>query len=135
MFNFTFVSKSILYDYHRRNTFSAFARNIKRLTARVRFFRLQPITNEKPPVWFVFSGMGSQWLGMGKQLLNIPVFARAIEKCDAVLRTKGIDIMDIMTSLDSRLFDNILNSFVGISAIQVRLPVRISARYAVVGHH
>lgn len=80
---------------------------------------LQSITNEKPPVWFVFSGMGSQWLGMGIQLLKIPIFAKAIEKCDAVLRPLGVDIMNVITSLDSKLFDNILHSFVGISAIQV----------------
>lgn len=79
----------------------------------------QPITNEKPPVWFVFSGMGSQWQGMGTQLLKIPIFAKAIEKCDAVLRPKGLDIIHIITSLDSTLFNDILHSFVGISAIQV----------------
>ncbi|XP_025202615.1 fatty acid synthase-like [Melanaphis sacchari] len=79
------------------------------------------ITNEKPQVWFVFSGMGSQWLGMGAQLLRIPIFAQAIEKCDAILRPLGIDIVNIMTSLDPKLFDNILNSFVGISAIQIGL--------------
>ncbi|XP_060836307.1 fatty acid synthase-like [Rhopalosiphum padi] len=80
-----------------------------------------PITNEKPQVWFVFSGMGSQWLSMGTQLLRIPIFAQAIEKCDTVLRPFGIDIVNIITSLDTTLFDNILNSFVGISAIQIGL--------------
>ncbi|VVC29215.1 Hypothetical protein CINCED_3A015604 [Cinara cedri] len=79
------------------------------------------ITNEKPPVWFVFSGMGSQWLGMGEQLLKIPIFNRAIEKCDAVLKPLGIDIFHILTSQECNLFDNILNSFVGISAIQIGL--------------
>ncbi|XP_050423204.1 fatty acid synthase-like [Adelges cooleyi] len=82
---------------------------------------IYPVTLEKPPVWFVFSGMGSQWLGMGTQLLSIPVFAKAIRKCDAVMRPKGIDIFDIITNLDSTMFDNILNSFVGIAAIQIGL--------------
>lgn len=63
--------------------------------------------------------MGSQWLGMGIQLLKIPIFAKAIKKCDEVLKPKGIDIMHIITSLNPKLFDNILHSFVGISAIQV----------------
>lgn len=75
----------------------------------------------KRPIWFIFSGMGSQWNGMGKQLLNIPVFAEAIHKCDVVLKPKGVDVMDILTNEDSTLFDNILNSFVGIAAIQVYL--------------
>lgn len=63
--------------------------------------------------------MGSQWNGMGKQLLNIPIFAESICKCDAVLKPKGVDLIDILTSNDPTLFDNILNSFVGIAAIQV----------------
>lgn len=65
--------------------------------------------------------MGSQWNGMGKQLLNIPTFAEAIQKCEAVLKPKGVDLMEIITSEDSKMFDNILNSFVGIAAIQVYL--------------
>lgn len=34
----------------------------------------------KRPLWFVYSGMGSQWAGMGAQLMRIPVFAAAIER-------------------------------------------------------
>lgn len=32
------------------------------------------------PIWFLFSGMGSQWTGMGEGLLRLPIFAAAIEK-------------------------------------------------------
>lgn len=32
------------------------------------------------PLWFVYSGMGSQWVGMGKKLMAIPIFAAAIER-------------------------------------------------------
>ncbi|MBI1357399.1 MAG: SDR family NAD(P)-dependent oxidoreductase [Acidobacteria bacterium] len=36
---------------------------------------------------FVYSGQGSQWIGMGRGLLaQEPVFRQAIEECDAVLR-------------------------------------------------
>jgi fatty acid synthase len=63
--------------------------------------------------------MGSQWQGMGKDLMNIPIFAKAVEKCDSVLKPRGIDIKNILTSQDSKMFDNILNSFVGIAAVQV----------------
>lgn len=34
----------------------------------------------KPPLWFVYSGMGSQWAGMGADLMRIPTFAAAIER-------------------------------------------------------
>lgn len=37
-------------------------------------------------VW-VFPGQGSQWLGMGRELLaTVPVFRSVIEQCDAVMR-------------------------------------------------
>ncbi|KAG6439874.1 hypothetical protein O3G_MSEX001165, partial [Manduca sexta] len=65
--------------------------------------------------------MGSQWVGMGTQLMRIPVFAAAIERCDRVLAPKGINIVDIITSEDKTTFDNILHSFVGIAAIQIGL--------------
>lgn len=32
------------------------------------------------PLWFVYSGMGSQWAGMGIDLMCIPMFAAAIER-------------------------------------------------------
>ena len=75
------------------------------------------------PVWFIFSGMGSQWSGMGKGLLNLPLFAETVAKCDEVLREKNIDIYNILTSDDPGLFDDIGNSFVGIITMQVILKV------------
>jgi len=74
---------------------------------------------KKRQVWFIFSGMGSQWQGMGTDLMKLPVFADAINKCDIILKTRGIDIKNILTSQNPQLFDNILNSFVGIAAVQV----------------
>ncbi|KAF9796820.1 hypothetical protein SFRURICE_014117, partial [Spodoptera frugiperda] len=77
--------------------------------------------NARRPLWFVYSGMGSQWAGMGTQLMRIPIFAAAIERCRKALEPKGIDIVDIITSTDEKTFDNILHSFVGIAAIQIGL--------------
>lgn len=71
------------------------------------------------PVWFIFTGMGSHWNGMGKDLLNLPLFAETVAKCDRVLRTKDIDIYEILTSDDPALFDDITNAFVGIVTVQV----------------
>ena len=52
--------------------------------------------------------------------MKFPIFAKAIQKCDAILKPHGVDIVDIITNKDEKTFDNILNSFVGIAAIQVR---------------
>ncbi|XP_075210568.1 fatty acid synthase-like [Lycorma delicatula] len=77
--------------------------------------------SKKSQVWFVFSGMGSQWPGMGRGLLNLKVFADSIAKCDKVLAPRGIDIYKILTDDNPNAFDNILNCFVGIACMQVAL--------------
>lgn len=41
-------------------------------------------------VVFVFSGQGSQYLGMGQQLMSMyPAFAKVVHQCDRVLRRNG----------------------------------------------
>lgn len=55
----------------------------------------------------------------GEALMRLPVFSEAIRKCDAALKPHGVDIINIITNKDKKTFDNILNSFVGIAAIQV----------------
>ncbi|HEY7516096.1 MAG TPA: acyltransferase domain-containing protein, partial [Vicinamibacteria bacterium] len=43
-----------------------------------------------PKVVFVFSGQGSQWLGMGRELQQRePVFRDSLERCDAALRDEA----------------------------------------------
>ncbi|XP_065219674.1 fatty acid synthase-like [Planococcus citri] len=78
-------------------------------------------SGEKRPVWFVFTGMGSQWSGMAKSLMNIPIFAESIKKSHQIMQSKQIDLIKIITDDDPEIFDNILNSFVGIAAIQIAL--------------
>ena len=63
--------------------------------------------------------MGSQWPGMGRELMKLPLFAATIEKCHAILAKKGLDLKHIITTEDPSVFDSILHCFVGIAAIQV----------------
>ncbi|XP_035731720.1 fatty acid synthase-like [Vespa mandarinia] len=80
-----------------------------------------PVPEKSYQIWFVFSGMGSQWTGMGKSLMKIPIFAQAIKKCDAILKPRGYDIERIICDNDPTIYDNIINSFLGIAAIQIGL--------------
>lgn len=73
----------------------------------------------KRQIWFVYSGMGSQWCGMVGDLMQIEVFANSIQNSHRILAKKGVDLMNIITTSDKSIFDNILHSFVGIAAIQV----------------
>jgi acyl transferase domain-containing protein/acyl carrier protein len=45
------------------------------------------IARKRPKIVWIFPGQGSQWLGMGRDLLaQEPVFRRAIEECEQVMR-------------------------------------------------
>lgn len=57
---------------------------------------------------------------MGRDLLTFQPFKESIEKSANTLKTLGLDLYAIFNSDDKKIFDNVLNSFVGIAAIQVR---------------
>lgn len=75
----------------------------------------------KRPIVWMFSGMGSQWPEMGAVLMELPIFREAIAECHTVLQPFGINLMAILSSKNSGIFDQIINSFVGIAAIQIGL--------------
>ncbi|XP_071653469.1 fatty acid synthase-like [Temnothorax longispinosus] len=75
----------------------------------------------KRPICFIFSGLGSQWFGMSRTLMKFPVFAKAIQKCDIVLRTYGILLTDILTNDNKNIFDNIINLLLGLVGLQIGL--------------
>lgn len=58
---------------------------------------------------------------MGADLMKIPIFEAAINKCHNILAEKQLDLKKIITSMEPTMFDNILHSFVGIAAIQIGL--------------
>ncbi|XP_076649208.1 fatty acid synthase-like [Halictus rubicundus] len=82
----------------------------------------QITTSEKRPIWFVFCGMGSQWAGMGKDLLCIEPFKRSLERCADALKPKGVDLMNVILNSTSESFvENVVHCFISIAAIQVAL--------------
>ena len=78
-------------------------------------------TTRKRPVWLVFSGMGSQWPAMAKQLMQFPPFAQSIHSCAQVLKEFDVDLVKILTSDDAQLLNPILPCFVSIAAVQIAL--------------
>ncbi|XP_055853355.1 fatty acid synthase [Episyrphus balteatus] len=82
---------------------------------------IQHYTGIKRPLVWVFSGMGSQWTQMGASLMEIPIFRNSIQLCHNALKSKDLNLIDILTSKDPHMYDNILHSFVGIAAIQIGL--------------
>lgn len=83
---------------------------------------MQEVEGGEPrPLWFVFSGMGSQWAGMGRTLLRLPAFARSVARCGAALRPHGVDLQHVLTEAPDAAFDDVVTSFVSIAAVQVAL--------------
>lgn len=76
---------------------------------------------EPRPLWFVFSGIGSQWAGMGRELIRVPLFLESIRRCAEPLKKHGIDLLHVLTQEDDSAFDNVINTFVSIAAVQVGL--------------
>lgn len=79
------------------------------------------VVDDKRPIWYIYSGMGSQWASMAKDLMHLEAFRNSINRCADALRPEGIDLIEILTKSEESTFDHILNSFVAIAAVQVGL--------------
>lgn len=56
---------------------------------------------------------------IGRALMKFPVFAKAIQKCNTVLSSYGIQLTNILTN-DKNIFDNIINLLLALTGLQVR---------------
>nr|QMU95645.1 fatty acid synthase [synthetic construct] len=72
-------------------------------------------------VWFIYAGMGSQWVGMARCLMQLDVFRHSLEKSAAVLKPHGVDLLNILSEGTEDTLRTILNPFVCITSIQVAL--------------
>lgn len=72
-------------------------------------------------MWFVFSGMGSQWAGMARDLMRLPQFATSVRRSAVPLRQHDVDLVQLLTEAPDTAFDDVIASFVSIAAVQVAL--------------
>ncbi|XP_072167778.1 fatty acid synthase-like [Diadema setosum] len=78
---------------------------------------------EKRPIWYVFSGMGSQWAGMGKDLMCLEPFRDTIDHLHNVLKEEdsSMDLKGIILEGKEELLQSTINSFSAIASIHVAL--------------
>ncbi|XP_071965803.1 fatty acid synthase-like [Antedon mediterranea] len=96
--------------------------------------------NPDKELWYVFSGMGSQWAGMGHDLMVLDTFRSSIEQSHKLLSEidPGVDLCDLIYKGDNEKLNDTVISFVGIAAIQIALVDCLNAvglvPHGIVGH-
>ncbi|XP_042306938.1 fatty acid synthase isoform X1 [Sceloporus undulatus] len=71
------------------------------------------------PLWYICSGMGTQWKGMGLSLMKLDRFHQSILRSDEALKDTGLKVSDLLLHADENTFNETVNAFVGLAAIQI----------------
>ncbi|KAM3859989.1 fatty acid synthase-like [Diretmus argenteus] len=71
------------------------------------------------PLWYICSGMGTQWAGMGRSLMQLPAFRESILRSDSALKDTGLVVSRLLMEADEATFEDTVHAFVGLAAIQI----------------
>ncbi|CAM5096781.1 unnamed protein product [Natator depressus] len=71
------------------------------------------------PLWYICSGMGTQWKGMGLSLMKLELFQQSILRSDKALKDTGLKVSDMLLHADENTFEDAVHAFVGLAAIQI----------------
>ncbi|XP_073540254.1 fatty acid synthase [Phyllobates terribilis] len=71
------------------------------------------------PLWYICSGMGTQWKGMGHSLMNLDMFRESILRSDEALKGTGLKVSELLLYADDSTFEDTIHAFVGLAAIQI----------------
>nr|CAD7568915.1 unnamed protein product [Timema californicum] len=83
--------------------------------------QVKPYTSKNRHVYFIFSGLGSQYPAMGRDLMGIPAFKDTIDKCAATMRPFNIDFMKILCQPNEINVSDTAAVLVSIVAMQLGL--------------
>nr|XP_023678449.1 fatty acid synthase isoform X2 [Paramormyrops kingsleyae] len=71
------------------------------------------------PLWYICSGMGTQWAGMGRSLMQLAEFRESVLRSDEALRDTGLCVSRLLMEADESTFEDTVHAFVGLAAIQI----------------
>ncbi|XP_040922555.1 fatty acid synthase-like [Toxotes jaculatrix] len=80
---------------------------------------VQQVQTSTRPLWFICSGMGTQWAGMGRSLMQLPDFRESILRSDVALKDTGLVVSRLLMEADDTTFEDTVHAFVGLAAIQI----------------
>lgn len=96
--------------------------NFHRKSIRVELNMEKSTVQGRQVIW-VFPGMSQEWPQMGKALMEVPAFKDTIKRCHTILqdKDKSINLIKVLTTDDSTVLQDIVNTFIGITAVQLGL--------------
>ncbi|XP_061081570.1 fatty acid synthase isoform X1 [Conger conger] len=71
------------------------------------------------PLWYICSGMGTQWAGMGRSLMQVQEFRESILRSDDALQHTGLCVSRLLMEADESTFEDTVHAFVALAAIQI----------------
>lgn len=80
-------------------------------------------------MWFIYSGMGTQWNGMGREMMQYEVFRDIVDRCSEALKPHGMSVKKMIMEGDEETYKDTLVSFVCIATIQVIFSLDFSLYY------
>ncbi|XP_032358725.1 fatty acid synthase [Etheostoma spectabile] len=80
---------------------------------------VQQVQATARPLWYICSGMGTQWAGMGRSLMQLPDFRESILRSDTALKDTGLVVSRLLMEADDATFEDTVHAFVGLAAIQI----------------
>lgn len=66
------------------------------------------------------AGMGTQWAGMGRSLMQLPDFRDSILRSDVALKETGLVVSRLLMEAQEDTFEDTVHAFVGLAAVQVQ---------------
>ncbi|XP_030610501.1 LOW QUALITY PROTEIN: fatty acid synthase [Archocentrus centrarchus] len=70
-------------------------------------------------LWYICSGMGTQWAGMGRSLMQLPDFRDSILRSDSALEETGLVVSRLLMEAEDGTFEDTVHAFVGLAAVQI----------------
>ncbi|XP_066056968.1 fatty acid synthase [Chamaea fasciata] len=80
---------------------------------------VQQVQASGRPLWYICSGMGTQWKGMGLSLMKLDLFRQSILRSDEALKNTGLKVSDLLLQANDNTFEDTVHAFVGLAAIQI----------------